>query len=69
MKTKLKTMALRPGDLVKYISPYDKAEKESCFKLIELNGDRGFMELVCAMPIPPVILFRTDEICRVEGDI
>ena len=58
---------MKPGDLVRYAKP--KPEEASArFLVLEWNGDRGFIRLLCDLPIPPVELVRQVDIALVEGD-
>jgi len=45
---------LKVGETVKYAKPVDASEAECSFILIEHNGDRCLIRLICEMPIPPV---------------
>lgn len=53
---------MQVGQKVKLRSPSSDAEAAARFVLIENNGDRGFIRLVCDLPIPPVELVRMDDI-------
>lgn len=42
------------GDIVKLIHPADSREESARFVLIEDNGNRCLIQLICDMPIAPV---------------
>jgi len=59
------------GEIVKFRTPENDAEAVARFVLIEDNGDRGFIRLLCDLPIPPVSLVRIEHVepagtCRID---
>lgn len=53
---------MEPGTVVKYSQPMNPAEESARFILTENNGDRGFIRLICALPIAPVELVRMSDV-------
>lgn len=56
---------MKTGDLVRLANP-EPGEKSERFFLLEWNGDRGFIRLICDLPIPPIELVRDGDIVLVE---
>ena len=54
--------SLQPGDIVKYSRPVDETESAARFVLLENNGDRVTIRLVCDLPIPPVECVAASEV-------
>lgn len=50
------------GQIVKFRQPENEAEAGARFILIENNGDRGLIRLVCDLPFPPVELVRMADV-------
>lgn len=50
------------GDKVKFIDGLYTDEIGANYKVVEVNGDRSFIELICNLPFPPVSLARTFEL-------
>ena len=44
--------ALRLGDMVEFVEPFDD-EVGATYRLVEINGDRCVIELICDMTIRP----------------
>lgn len=57
-------MAIKVGDLVEFIEPMDD-EVGTTYRLIELNGDRCVIELVCDMKIRPTWVRLVADLRRV----
>ena len=55
-------IAMQPGQLVKLRQPENEAEAAARFSLVEVNGDRALIRLLCDLPIPPVELVRISDI-------
>ena len=55
-----------PGDTVKLSQP-GPGEDSALYVVTEWNGDRGFIQLITALPIPPVELVRAGDIVVVES--
>lgn len=54
--------SIQVGNTVKFAKPENELEQSARFVVTEVNGDRGFMRLVCSLPIPPVELFRVSDV-------
>jgi hypothetical protein len=54
------------GDIVRLAHPVDRAEASARFVLIEDNGDRCLIRLICDLPIPPVECVLKGEIVKAE---
>lgn len=61
-------VAFRPGQLVRLAPEWldNPKEAESLYRVVEDNGDRCIVELVCDLPIPPQELVRKAMIIPVE---
>ena len=57
---------MQVGDKVKFAEPQNDQERAARFILIEINGDRGIMQLVCDLPIAPSTLVRLIDV--IEAD-
>ncbi len=57
-------VALKVGDVVRFHSPNDDENPATRYRLIELNGDRCFVEQICDLPIRPQACVMTSEIVR-----
>lgn len=60
-----KPASFRPGDIVKLSQPAP-GEESARYVVSEWNEDRGFVRLVCTLPIAPVELVRASEIELVD---
>lgn len=60
---------LRKGQLVRLAPQWrdSPAEADALYRLVEDNGDRCIIELVCDMPIPPQELVGKEMIVAVEA--
>lgn len=56
---------MNTGDLVKLANP-EPGEESARFVVTEWNGDRGFIRLVCELPIAPVELVWDGDIVLIE---
>jgi hypothetical protein len=56
------TLEPKVGDTVKYSKPLNTDEAGCRFVLVEHNGDRCLIRLICDLPIPPVECVPTSEI-------
>lgn len=56
------------GQPVKFREPANESEAAARFVLIEINGDRGLIRLLCDLPIPPIELVRMDMIVPAHHD-
>jgi hypothetical protein len=54
------------GDIVKLVHPTDSREESARFVLIEDNGVRCLIRLICDMPIAPVECVLRGEIEKTE---
>jgi hypothetical protein len=52
---------VQAGDTVKLSNP-GPGEEEARYVVTEWNGDRGFVRLICKLPIPPVELLRSGDV-------
>jgi hypothetical protein len=50
------------GDTVKFIDGLYPDEKGTRYKVLEINGDRAFIEFICDLPIPPQSVAKTSEL-------
>jgi hypothetical protein len=50
------------GDIVRYAKPTNSDEASCRFELVEHNGDRCTIQLICDMGIPPTELVMASEI-------
>ena len=50
------------GDIVKFLDGLYPDEDEARYKIIEINGDRAFIEFICDLPIPPQSVARISEL-------
>jgi hypothetical protein len=53
------------GERVRLTQPA-VGEESAVYVVQEWNGDRGFIRLKCDLPIPPVELVRSSDICYLE---
>lgn len=53
---------MQVGDRVKWAQPVSPEESMERFTLIELNGDRCFIQFICDLPIPPVQLAKVSDL-------
>ena len=56
---------MKPMQIVKYSRPLP-GEEDLRFVLIEDNGDRVLIELVCDEPIPPRECVAKDEVVEIQ---
>jgi hypothetical protein len=52
------------GDLVRFCEIVDPGDESARFEVIEDNGDRLIVRLLCDLPIPPTQLVRRSDVCR-----
>lgn len=57
---------MKVGDVVKFIDGLYPDEEGAKYRIIEINGDRGFIESICDLPIPPQSVARIKELEVVE---
>jgi len=57
---------IKIGDLVKFIDGLYPDEEGARYRVIETNGDRGFIEFICDLPIPPQSVVRMEELEVIE---
>ena len=50
------------GETVKFIDGLYPDEKGARYKVLEMNGDRAFIEFICNLPIPPQSIAKTSEL-------
>jgi hypothetical protein len=54
------------GDRVRFREILDPGDENCVFDVIEDNGDRVFVRLVCDLPIRPVKVVLRSDLCKVE---
>ncbi len=54
------------GDKVRFREIVDPGDDKCRFEVIEHNGDRLMLRLICDLPIPPISLVRTADVCRAD---
>lgn len=61
---------LKTGQLVRLAQQWmdTPVEADARYRVVEDNGDRLIVELVCDLPIPPQELVRREMLVLVEGD-
>ncbi len=62
----MKREAFTVGDRVRFREVLDPGDKSAVFEVIEVNGDRLMIRLVCDLPIPPVQVVRREEVRLAE---
>lgn len=55
--------AFTVGDRVRFKEAIDPGDESARFEVIEDNGDRLLIRLVCDLPIPPVQVVQRAEVC------
>jgi len=58
-------MTFDVGTMLKYKAPVTTNEESAIFEVVEDNGDRGFMRLVCDLPLAPTCLYNTADMIEV----
>ena len=56
--------AIKVGDQVRFREFLDPGDELCLFTLIEDNGDRVMIRLVCDLPIKPVKVVRRADVCK-----
>lgn len=51
------------GDQVRFREVLDPGDESCVFDVVEDNGDRLMIRLVCDLPIPPVNVVRRADVC------
>ncbi len=59
---------MKKGDLVKFIDGLYADEKGATYKVTEVNGDRVVIEYICALPIPPSSVAKTEDLEVINYD-
>jgi hypothetical protein len=54
------------GDRVRFKEALEPGDESARFDVIEDNGDRVMIRLVCDLPLPPVQVVRRDDVCKAE---
>ncbi|NLF41734.1 MAG: hypothetical protein GX587_03470 [Bacteroidales bacterium] len=57
---------MKVGDVVKFRDGFYKDEEGARYWVIETNGDRGFLEFICDLPIPLQSVARFEELEVIE---
>lgn len=57
---------MKVGDVVKFVNGLYPDEEGAKYRILEINGDRGFIEFICDLPIPPQSVARIKELEVVE---
>ena len=57
---------MKVGDVVKFRDGLYKDEEGTRYRVIETNGDRGFIEFICDLPISPQSVARFEELEVIE---
>ena len=57
---------IKIGDVVKFVDGLYPDEEGARYRVIETNGDRGFIEFICDLPIPPQSVARMEELEVIE---
>jgi hypothetical protein len=52
------------GDQVRFREVLDPGDEECLFDVVEDNGDRVAIRLVCDLPIRPVKVVRRADLCK-----
>lgn len=60
---------MKVGDEVKWAQPINQAEGMERFVLLELNGDRCFIQFICNLPIPPVQVAKTSDLILANSKV
>ncbi len=50
------------GNMVKFLDGLYPDEEGARYRIVELNGDRAVIELICNLPIPPQSIAKTSEL-------
>lgn len=59
---------MKIGDTVKFLNDLYDDEKETRYRIVEINGDRVIIEFICDLPIPPQSVAKISEL-EVVGQI
>jgi hypothetical protein len=57
---------MKVGDVVKFVNELYPDEEGAKYRILEINGDRGFIEFICDLPIPPQSVTKIKELEVVE---
>ncbi len=57
---------LKVGDVVKFVEGLYPDEEGARYRVLEVNGDRGFIEFIGDLPIPPQSVARIKELEVIE---
>ncbi len=60
---------MKVGDEVKWAQPINHEESTERFVLIELNGDRCFIQFICNLPIPPVQVAKASDLVLANSKV
>jgi hypothetical protein len=52
------------GDQVRFREALDAGDELCLFDLVEDNGDRVMIRLVCNLPVPPMKVVRRADVCK-----
>lgn len=58
-------MQIKVNDIVEFIEPFDD-EAGTTYKVLEVNGDRCIIELICDMRIRPTWIRLTNDLKLAE---
>jgi len=53
---------MKVGDVVKFGDGLYPDEEGARYRILEVNGDRGFIEFICDLPLPPQSVARFEEL-------
>ncbi|MGB8214999.1 MAG: hypothetical protein WCE68_15735 [Anaerolineales bacterium] len=53
---------MKIGDTVKFQDGLYPDEKGARYKIVEINGDRVFIEFICDLPVPPQSVAKLTEL-------
>jgi hypothetical protein len=54
------------AEVVKFLDGLYDDEQDVRYRIIETNGDRGFIEFICDLPISPQSVARFEELEVIE---
>ena len=57
---------MKVGDVVKFGAGLYPDEEGAKYRILEVNGDRVFIEFICDLPIPPQSVARMEELEVIE---
>ena len=60
------TVKIKVGDKVRFRNVIEPGDETSRFEVIEDNGDRLMVKLICDLHIPPISVVRTSEVCKAD---